>query len=181
MLGDLYRLLKRNNCRKKLSKRNVIIQNNTFIDNETQIGDYSYIGYNTTITKSIIGRYVSIANNVSIGMGEHLIDKISTSSLFYENPYETLTADEIVIGDDVWIGVNAVILRGVKIGRGAVIGAGAVVTKDVPAYSVVVGVPAKVLKVRFNQEIIKRIEESKWWTMEIEESRGEIKRLETFL
>ena len=68
-----------------------------------------------------------------------------------------------VIEDDVWIGSNSVILSGVKIGRGAVIGAGSIVTKNVPKYAIVAGNPAKVIKMRFNDEEISKLEKLKWW------------------
>ncbi len=70
---------------------------------------------------------------------------------------------DIIIGEDVWIGSNAVILSGVNIVRGAVIAAGSVVTKDVQPYSIVAGVPAKPIKVRFSETGIRRLEDTKWW------------------
>ena len=74
-----------------------------------------------------------------------------------------LIKKQLLIGSDVWIGANAVILRGVTVGNGAVIAAGAVVNKDVPSYAIVGGVPAKIIKFRFNDEIIKKLKESKWY------------------
>lgn len=141
------------------------------IDSDTIIGDYSYIGVNCSITKANIGRYVSIANNVAIGQGEHLINEISTNSIFYKNKYQILTQKDVNISDDVWLGVNSVVLRGVSIGRGAIIGAGAVVTKDIPPYAIAVGVPAKVLKYRFSNKQIEDIEKSKWWKYEVLEAK----------
>lgn len=151
--------------RNKLFRRKERISNkiHSKIDSGTIVGDYSYIGFNCSITKSHIGRYVSIANNVSIGQGEHLVDEISTNSLFYENAFEVLTKKDVKIYDDVWLGVNSVIMRGVTIGRGAIIGASAVVTKDIPPYAIAVGVPAKVIRYRFTKEQISKIENSKWW------------------
>ena len=70
---------------------------------------------------------------------------------------------DIVIGNDVWIGYKAIILAGVKIGDGAIIGTGALVTKDVPAYSIVGGVPAKIIRKRFSEDIINELEILKWW------------------
>ena len=160
---------------RSIQGNNIEIRENTYIDNNSRIASYTYIGYNCFITKSQIGRYTSIANNVSIGMGEHKLDRISTSSLFYENPYETLTEKECIVGNDVWIGVDSIIRRGVKIGDGSVIGANSVVTKDVPDFAVVAGVPAKVLKYRFEENVQKLIKDSKWWLLELEEAKKVLK------
>ena len=78
---------------------------------------------------------------------------------------------DVMIEEDVWIGSNVVILSGVRIGRGAVIAAGAVVTKNVEPYSVVGGIPAKKIKMRFSDNSIKKLEISKWWTWNIEQIR----------
>ncbi|EGI74691.1 CatB-related O-acetyltransferase [Pseudoalteromonas distincta] len=139
------------------------VREGTVIDSSSSIGSYSYIGRNCFISKSSIGRYCSIANNVSIGQGEHDLTKISTSSIFYDSPYELLTSKNCIIKDDVWIGVDAIILRGVTVGTGAVVGANSVVTKDVPPYSVVVGSPAKLIKYRFEEDKITEILKSEWW------------------
>ena len=154
---------------KAIQGNNIEIRENTYIDALSNISSYTYIGYNCFVTKSKIGRYVSIANNVSIGLGEHKLDRISTSSLFYENAYDILTEKECIIGNDVWIGVDSVIKRGVKIGDGSVVGANSVVTKDVPDFAVVVGVPAKILKYRFEEDVQKLIKDSKWWLLELAE------------
>ena len=119
------------------------IQTGTRVDAHSLIESYTYIGCYCYITKSKIGRYVSIANNVSIGQGEHDLKRISTSSLFYNNAWDNLTSGECEICDDAWIGVDAVILRNVRIGIGAVVAANAVVTKNVPDYALVIGNPAK--------------------------------------
>jgi acetyltransferase-like isoleucine patch superfamily enzyme len=73
----------------------------------------------------------------------------------------------VTIGHDVWIGTRSIIMGGVSIGNGAIIGAGAVVTKDVPPYAVVAGVPAKVVRYRFDAEEIEKLEEIKWWDRDI--------------
>jgi hypothetical protein len=72
------------------------------------------------------------------------------------------------IGSDVWIGCNAVLMPDIKVGNGAVIGAGAIVTHDVPDYSIVVGVPAKIIKNRFSEDIVRRLLESRWWDIPFE-------------
>jgi len=99
----------------------------------------------------------------------HKYDRVSS---FYMNhyffntsfKYDIVSKGDIIIEDDVWIGSNSVILSGVKIGRGSIIGAGSVVTKNIPAYSIAVGNPAKVIKKRFSEQIINELEEIKWWS-----------------
>lgn len=157
---------------------NVEIMPSTLLSGKNEIGEYTYIGFNSLITKSSIGRYCSIANNVSIGIGEHKINRVSTSSLFYKNAYEILTENECIIGNDVWIGSNTIIRRGVHIGDGAIIGANSFVNKDVKPFEIVGGTPAKFIKMRFNDEKIQLIKKSKWWKKDLESARFLIKELE---
>lgn len=136
-----------------------------FADEDTVVGNYNFFGKYTTITKAKIGNYCSVAPFVTIGPGEHDIDGGSTServNKFFPNR-KSLTNGKVIIGNDVWIGVNAVILRGVTVGDGAVLAAGAVVTKDVPAYAIVGGVPAKIIRYRRNGEDIEKLQKSSWW------------------
>ncbi|WP_318484299.1 CatB-related O-acetyltransferase [Photobacterium leiognathi] len=149
------------------------------MSNDTIIGKYCYIGKNVYITKAQIGNYTSIANNVLIGQGEHDYNKISTSSLFYNDEYEELTKESCIVGNDVWIGAGVIVLRGVTIGDGAVIGASAVVTKDIPPYSVACGVPARVIKKRFSDEFQNVVKASKWWCDDIDLARKKIEELKT--
>lgn len=112
-------------------------------------------------TKLYIGQYCSIANNVTFILGgEHNYKAISSypfrKKILNQNEIYT-TRGDIIIDDDVWIGYGAIILSGVHIKKGAVIAAGAVVSKDVPEYSIVGGVPAKVIKYRFQDEIINQL------------------------
>ena len=96
--------------------------------------------------------------------------KFSTSPIFYKsNLLKTENGFFCEIGNDVWVGSNVLIKGGIKIGDGAIIGMGAVVTKDVPLYAVVVGVPAKVLKYRFKPETISLLLASRWWEKGIKE------------
>jgi acetyltransferase-like isoleucine patch superfamily enzyme len=150
---------------------NINVGKATKIDADSIIGSYSYIGDNCVISRAKIGRYVSIANNVSIGPGEHILTHLSTSSLFYELPYQELTQGECVIESDAWIGVDAVVLRGVRVGVGAVVAANAVVTKDVPDYAVVAGVPAKFLRYRLDEKTRKQLLTSEWWLKDLSDAK----------
>lgn len=157
---------------------NVDIMSSAILCGDNEIGEYTYIGFNSSVTKSKIGRYCSIAPNVHIGLGEHKVKRVSTNSLFYSNSFETLTEKECVIGNDVWIGTNAVIRRGVKIGDGAIIGANSFVNKDVKDFEIVAGVPAKQIGMRFSEKIINLIKETQWWKEDFEKAKIIIKELE---
>jgi virginiamycin A acetyltransferase len=157
---------------------NVEIMSSTLLSGENEIGEYTYIGFNSLITKSKIGRYCSIAGNVSIGIGEHKLNRVSTNSIFYTNPWETLTEKECIIGNDVWIGTNVVIRRGVTIGNGAVIGANSFVNKDVKPFEIVAGTPVKLIRMRFSDEAISYIQKSDWWNKDLNEAKLLIQELE---
>jgi acetyltransferase-like isoleucine patch superfamily enzyme len=157
--------------------KNSSIMKNCEIDAFSIIGNYNYIGNNCFITKANIGNYCSIANNVSIGPGEHNLSKISTNSIFYNEEYEALTKLNCTIKNDVWIGVDSVILRGVTIGNGVIIGANSVVNKDIPDFAIAVGSPAKVIKYRFKKNKINKILKSKWWESDIDYARKLMKDL----
>jgi len=151
---------------------------NTKVSRDSRIGAYSYIGRNCVVGKTEIGRYVSIADNVSIGNGEHDVTRISTSSMFYVDPYKELTQGDCTIESDVWIGVDAIVRRNVHIGFGAVIGANSFVNRDIPAFAIAVGSPAKVLRYRFPEDKRKRILDSKWWQNDPQTASRIIRRLE---
>lgn len=144
-----------------------------FVDEETMLGSYNYVGRYTTISASSIGNYCSIADNVTIGPGEHPLDKVSTNCTMLIKcgiPVNLIEKD-VIIENDVWIGTNAVILRGVKIGTGAVVAANAVVTKDVPEYAIVAGVPARILRYRIEKNEAIKLIDSKWWELPPKEAK----------
>lgn len=125
------------------------------------------------VEKIRIGSFSSIAPNVSIIEFNHDMTRPTTSSVqsgvFGKTPKEDfISKGPIIIEEDVWIGANVAVLSGVTIGRGAVVAAGAVVNKDVPRYAVVGGTPAKVLKIRFEQKTIDRLEEDRWWEWDMD-------------
>ena len=155
-----------------LDKKTVIYRNAKIRGSE--VGAYSYISPNTVIENAQIGRFCSISDHCRIGMGTHNTNQISTSPIFTQkvNGTKARWVDKNVndspfrkvrVGNDVWIGSRAMILGGVTDGDGAVVGAGAVVTKDVPAYAIVAGVPAKVIKYRFPDRLIELLMDFKWW------------------
>lgn len=149
------------------------------LDKQTEVGDYSYVGNHCFVTKTQIGRYVSIANFVTIGAGEHDLDDISTSAWFYDDPLAVLRRGECVIGNDVWIGVDSIIRRGVKIGNGAVVGANSFVNHDVPDFAIVAGNPARLIRYRFEEEMQAEISASKWWEKDLPEAKEIIKKLKS--
>jgi len=146
------------------------------------IGKYSTVnGPNTDIFCSRhsvkIGNFCSISRNVSIQEYDHITDRCTTyfilHHIFGEDwTKETVSKGSIEIGNDVWIGTQCIIVSGVKIGDGAVIGANSVVTKDIPPYAFAVGSPAKVIKYRFEENIIEKLLKIKWWDWPIEKIRN---------
>ena len=141
----------------------------------SSIGDFSYCSYQTFMNNVEVGKFCSIAANVVIGVAEHPTSWVSMSPLFEDvsnSGTRTRFAREKLppikrtcIGNDVWIGTGAFIKQGVIVGNGAVIGAMSVVTKDVPPYAIVGGSPAKILKYRFSEDIIERLNTSEWWNL----------------
>ncbi len=148
-------------------------------EHSLRLGAFSYAvsGY---YFGASIARYVSIGEQVQVGRGSHPVRWASTSPVFYQR-YEAVLNFSVpeaanyktdapyiapritAIGNDVYIGHGAFLVQGVTVGDGAVIGAGAVVTKDVPAFSIVAGTPARVKSMRFDDTIIERMQRLKWW------------------
>ena len=136
--------------------RGVAFIGDAVIGRDVEMGHSSYVN-SGEIAAAKIGAWCSIGYGVLIGPTEHDLGFASTSPNFANNEQLVVRAlrsklPPPVIEDDVWIGAHAVILRGVRIGRGAVIGAAAVVTRDVPEYSIAVGVPARVIRTRFEHD-----------------------------
>jgi acetyltransferase-like isoleucine patch superfamily enzyme len=144
------------------------------------IGAYTYVRPNCRLLPGLagIGRYCSLATGVEIGDGEHPTDWLSTHPFQYgeswvakrwsklppqAKPPRPPAKPKTIIGHDVWIGANAMIMRGVRIGHGAIIAGGAVVTKDVPPYAIVGGVPAKLIRYRFETDLVHRLLQLEWW------------------
>lgn len=143
-----------------------------FVHN-VEVAGFSYIGSCSKVQNAKIGKFCSIAPEVRIGLGRHPTHFVSTYPGFYSSAASAAVSfganksfEEylpIKIGNDVYIGTRAMIMDGLVIGDGAVIAAGAVVTKDVPPYAIVGGVPAKKLKYRFSESVVERLLEIQWW------------------
>lgn len=153
------------------------IARNCDIRSEVKIEKHTYVNCGSNIISGNIGKYCSIGYSVDIGMFEHPKSFVTTSGeviKFMKGKWNAVKNPPI-IKNDVWIGSKATILQGVTIENGAIIAAGAVVTKDVPAYAIVGGVPAKIIKYRFDKETIKGLEKTQWWNKDekwIEENKN---------
>lgn len=157
-----------------LGRYNVIFRNTSIVD--STIGDHTFVQHDSHIHHADIGKFCSIAPGVIVGLGRHPIGFVSTHPAFYSvsQPIVKSYADKDTfepfkrtkIGHDVWLGQNALIADGVTIGTGAIVAAGSIVTKDVPAYVIVAGVPAKIVKYRFTKAQIEHFLKSQWWDMQ---------------
>ena len=143
--------------------------------NEVEVGDYSYLMRNCQVWAATIGKFANIASDVRINAPNHPTWRATLHHFTYRaNDYwpdanrddaffDWRRENHVTIGHDVWIGHGATVLPGITIGNGAVIGAGAVVSHDVASYTIVGGVPAKLIRERFSREIGKRLDQLAWW------------------
>jgi acetyltransferase-like isoleucine patch superfamily enzyme len=146
---------------------------------DSDVGQYTYFSTSSYVYRCKVGAYCSIGPHVRIGLGVHPTrDYVSTYPSFYSSnhvaraDFGLTTAFQehlpITIGNDVWLGERCIIMDGVTIGDGAIIGAGAVVTRDIPCYAVAVGVPARVIRRRFDEEQIVFLQRLAWWDRDID-------------
>jgi acetyltransferase-like isoleucine patch superfamily enzyme len=142
---------------------------------ESELGAFSYVAPNTSISYAKIGRFCSIGHNCEIGMSRHPVQWITSSPIFYKDVFEIgyvtpATFEDFIdvtIGHDVWIGANVTVLGGVTVGSGAIIATGSVVTKDIPPFAIVAGVPARVVKMRFDEAIVADLIDFAWWRLDL--------------
>lgn len=148
------------------------------IRNFSSVGAFSFptCHFSGNVT---IGRFCSIASNVKIMGGNHPMNRFTTHMVTYNGGFDKYAVNEFsgswklkpfmtktnnpIIGNDVWIGNDVVLKGGVKIGDGAVVAANSVVTKDIPPYAIVAGIPAKIIRYRFESDVIEELLKIKWW------------------
>jgi acetyltransferase-like isoleucine patch superfamily enzyme len=156
----------------RLGNYNVLFEDVTIV--RSAIDDHTYVQRGSIISHAEVGKFCSIAPGVCVGVSQHSIAGVSSHPAFYlrNTPLAKVYCEQdrfvtsrmTIVGHDVWIGQNAIVLGGLKIGVGAVIGAGAVVTRDVPPYAVVGGVPAEIIKYRFDEVVRRALLASNWWS-----------------
>jgi phosphonate metabolism protein (transferase hexapeptide repeat family) len=142
---------------------------------DVEMGDYSYVVNDSQMTYTTIGKFCSIAAMTRINPGNHPMHRATQAHFTYRASayfpgetddvefFEWRKSHRVHIGHDVWIGHGAIILPGRKVGTGAVIAGGAIVTKDVPAYTIVAGNPARIVRRRFPEDIEARLVRLAWW------------------
>jgi phosphonate metabolism protein (transferase hexapeptide repeat family) len=142
---------------------------------ESTFGAYSYCAGDVSIIYSEVGKFCSIASHVRLNPGNHPMQRVTQHHMTYRRAqygfghtddaafFDWRRADKVTIGHDVWLGHGVLVMPGVSIGTGAVVGAGAVVTKDVEPYTVAVGVPARPLRLRFPKDVALRLLAIAWW------------------
>ena len=201
-MADMRKIYPRSGDKKTVYLKNIISNPNIIVGDYTMYHDLlndpkefeiNNVLYQYPINrdKLKIGKFCSIACGTKFlfNSANHALDSLSTYPfpLFFEEwnlEKEKVTEawdnrGDIVIGNDVWIGYEAVILSGVTIGDGAIIGTRAVVTKDVPPYTIVGGVPAKPIRKRFDEKVIKELLKIKWWDWTKEKIARNIENIKT--
>lgn len=200
-IPNINKVYPRSNDYQTIYVKNVITRDNIKVGDYTIYNDYcndpkdfekNNVLYQYPINndKLIIGKFCSIACKAKFLMtsGNHTSKSLSTYTfpIFYEEwglEFSHITdawdnKGDIVIGNDVWIGYDAIIMSGVKIGDGAIIGTRAIVTNDVPPYTIVGGIPAKIIKKRFSDDIISKLLKIKWWDWTDEEIQANIQHIQ---
>ncbi|MBL4663660.1 MAG: CatB-related O-acetyltransferase [Flavobacteriaceae bacterium] len=155
----------------------ILIGKGSKIVNGTTIGDGTRVNGKIVIKgrgHCVLGKYCALGDDIRMITSNHKVDDVVLQYALLKRLGLKAKADTrngIDIGHNVWIGDRAILLPGIKVGNSAIIAAGAIVTKDVPAYSVVGGTPAKFIKYRFSEEEIQAQEALQWWDWSIEEMK----------
>lgn len=165
----------------------VYLNRNTQVGPDVTVGKYFGMNESCFVARATVGAFCAFGARTSINPFNHPIDWLSINEFQYHpksfdwvpeyNDFKRLERmpdmfRHVTIGNDVWSGHNVNIMPGVNVGDGAVIGAGSVVTKDVPPYAVVAGVPAQIRRYRFSEKIIERLLRVKWWDLELSDLSG---------
>jgi acetyltransferase-like isoleucine patch superfamily enzyme len=151
-----------------------VIKHPVFLRGDITIGKYSTLGPECVLHGGVIqiGNYCQLGPRVAVYALNHPMNRVTTyvNSTLLDGKLKTSASDEtVIIGNDVWIGYGAVILPGINIGNGAVIGAGAVVSRNIGSYEVAAGNPARIVKKRFDPELIELLSEWEWWKLDPDE------------
>lgn len=167
-------------------KHPIHLSKNVEVHSNCVLGQYVFINVNTIVYSNVqIGSYCTFARNCEIGVASHPIDWLSTNSFQYNNKlFPSLKSSNVElkkygkgnkttkIGSDVWLGSKVIVLNGVTIGTGFIVAANSVVTKDIEAYSIAGGSPAKLIRMRFSESIINELLRLKWWELSALELNG---------
>lgn len=161
----------------------------------SEIGRFTYMVSYNRLENVKIGNFCSLGQNITIINTLHPSkDFVSTHPAFYStgkqagksfalkdtfSEHSLIEGRKVIIGNDVWIGSNATLMGGIKIGDGAIVGANSLVTKDIPPYAIVGGVPAKVIRYRFTPEQIEKIEKVQWWDKDDEWLESRVKQFQS--